>query len=66
MKDASGGAFLGVERSLTGRRWRARDADLGMVEALRRRFALPEIAARLLAARGVGLDQAEAFLAPTL
>jgi single-stranded-DNA-specific exonuclease len=37
-----------------------------MVEALRRRFALPEIAARLLAARGVGLDQAEAFLAPTL
>jgi len=60
------GAFLGVERSLTGRRWRARDADLGMVEALRRRFALPEIAARLLAARGVGLDQAEAFLAPTL
>lgn len=59
-------AFLGVERSLTGRRWRARDADAGMVEALRRRFALPEIAARLLAARGVGLDQAEAFLTPTL
>jgi single-stranded-DNA-specific exonuclease len=59
-------AFLGVERSLTGRRWRARDADIGMVEALRRRFALPEIAARLLAARGVALDQAEAFLAPTL
>jgi single-stranded-DNA-specific exonuclease len=60
------GAFLGVERSLTGRRWRARDADLGMVEALRRRFSLPEIAARLLAARGVGMEQAEAFLAPTL
>jgi single-stranded-DNA-specific exonuclease len=59
-------AFLGVERSLTGRRWRARDADVGVVEALRRRFALPEIAARLLAARGVALDQAEAFLAPTL
>jgi single-stranded-DNA-specific exonuclease len=62
----NGAAFLGVERSLTGRRWRARDADVGMVEALRRRFALPEIAARLLAARGVALDQAEAFLAPTL
>jgi single-stranded-DNA-specific exonuclease len=59
-------AFLGVERSLTGRRWRARDADVGMVEALRRRFALPEIAARLLAARGVAPDEAEAFLAPTL
>ncbi|HYD73649.1 MAG TPA: single-stranded-DNA-specific exonuclease RecJ [Candidatus Binatia bacterium] len=59
-------AFLGVERSLTGRRWRARDADIGMVEALRRRFALPEIAARLLAARGVAPDDAEAFLIPTL
>lgn len=66
LKDFPAGAFLGVERSLTGRRWRARDADLGMVEALRRRFSLPEIAARLMAARGVGLDQAEAFLAPTL
>lgn len=63
---AHGAAFLGVERSLTGRRWRARDADIGMVEALRRRFSLPEIAARLLAARGVGLEHAEAFLAPTL
>jgi single-stranded-DNA-specific exonuclease len=59
-------AFLGVERSLTGRRWRARDADLGLVEALRRRFSLPEIAARLLAARGVGLEDAEQFLDPTL
>jgi single-stranded-DNA-specific exonuclease len=59
-------AFLGVQRSLTGRRWRARDADVGQVEALRRRFALPEIAARLLAARGVGLDDAERFLDPTL
>lgn len=66
LRDVNAGAFLGVERSLTGRRWRARDADIGMVEALRRRFALPEIAARLLAARDVTLDQAEAFLTPTL
>jgi single-stranded-DNA-specific exonuclease len=62
----TGAAFLGVERSLTGRRWRAREADLGLTEAFRRRFSLPEIAARLLAARGVSLDEAEAFLAPTL
>jgi len=60
------GAFLGVERSLTGRRWRTRDADLGLVEAFRRRFSLPEIAARLLAARGVALEGAETFLEPTL
>src|SRR5262245_12838019 len=59
-------AFLDVERSLTGRRWRARDADLGLVEAFRRRFSLPEIAARLLAGRGVPLEGAETFLEPTL
>jgi single-stranded-DNA-specific exonuclease len=60
------GAFLGVERSLTGRRWRAREADLGLAEAFRRRFQLPEIAARLLAARGVTLEAAPTFLEPTL
>lgn len=59
-------AFLGVERSLTGRRWRAREADLGLTEVFRRRFSLPEIAARLMAARGIALDDAEAFLNPTL
>ncbi|ANP44597.1 single-stranded-DNA-specific exonuclease RecJ [Candidatus Viadribacter manganicus] len=62
----TGGAFLGVERSLTGRRWRTREADLGLVEAFRRQFSLPEIAARLMAARGIGLEDAEAFLFPTL
>lgn len=60
------GAFLGVERSITGRRWRTREADLALVEAFRRRFSLPEIAARLMAVRGVSLDDAEAFLFPTL
>jgi single-stranded-DNA-specific exonuclease len=59
-------AFLGVERSLTGRRWRTREADIGLTEAFRRRFSLPEIAARLMAARGVTMDDAEGFLAPTL
>ncbi|MBY0565174.1 MAG: single-stranded-DNA-specific exonuclease RecJ [Hyphomonadaceae bacterium] len=63
---ASAGAFLGVERSLTGRRWRARDADLSLVEALRRRFSLPEIAARLMASRGITLEAAPGFLEPTL
>jgi single-stranded-DNA-specific exonuclease len=59
-------AFLGVERSLTGRRWRTREADLALVEAFRRRFQLPEVAARLMAARGVSLDDAPNFLEPTL
>lgn len=65
-KYESGGAFLGVERSLSGRRWRTREADLGLIETFRRRFSLPEIAARLMAARGITLDDAEAFLFPTL
>jgi single-stranded-DNA-specific exonuclease len=58
--------FLGVERSLTGRRWRARDADLGLVETFRQRFHLPEIAARVMAGRGVTLEEAPNFLEPTL
>ena len=63
-EDAS--AFLGVERSLTGRRWSARPADAQRVEAFRRTYALPEIAARLLAARGISLEGADDFLKPTL
>ena len=62
----TGGAFLGVERSITGRRWRTREADHALVENFRRRFSLPEIAARLMAVRGVTLDEAEAFMSPTL
>jgi single-stranded-DNA-specific exonuclease len=59
-------AVFGVERSLSGRRWRIREADLGLVESLRRKFSLPEIAARVMASRGVDLEGAEAFLRPTL
>ncbi|MGE3142267.1 MAG: single-stranded-DNA-specific exonuclease RecJ [Hyphomonadaceae bacterium] len=59
-------AFLGVERSLTGRRWRAPVNDDRLAEEHRRRHGLPEIAARLLAARGVSLEEAADFLAPTL
>lgn len=57
---------LGVETSLSGKRWRARldDARLGL--ALAQRLDAPEIVGRVLAARGVGIDDAEAFLAPSL
>src|SRR5262249_20537526 len=37
-----------------------------LTAAFRRRFGLPEIAARLLASRGVSLDEAQNFLEPTL
>ncbi len=59
-------AVLGVERSFTGRRWRARLADDRPAYALADRFGLPEVLARVLVARGIGPDEAERFLAPTL
>jgi single-stranded-DNA-specific exonuclease len=59
-------AFLGVERSVCGRRWRARAADGGEAAAIAERLALPEIVARLLAQRSIGLAEAPGFLAPRL
>lgn len=59
---------LGVAASVTGRAWRRR---LGQDEertalALAQRHGLPEVAARVLAGRGVALDNAEIELAPTI
>ena len=58
--------FLGVEKSLTGKRWIGREADDRQSLALAQRLNLPEIVGRVLAARGIGLDQAGTFLNPTL
>jgi single-stranded-DNA-specific exonuclease len=58
--------FLGVERSVSGRRWRVRPADEGDARTIAERLALPEIVGRLLANRGIGLDEAPGFLAPRL
>jgi single-stranded-DNA-specific exonuclease len=59
-------AFLGVERSLTGRRWAARLADERAALAIAQRHSLPDAVARLLAARDVELDSVTGFLEPTL
>jgi len=59
-------AFLGVERSLTGRRWAARLADERAALAMAQRHGLPDAVARLLAARDVDLDSVTDFLEPTL
>ncbi len=59
-------AFLNVERSAGGRRWKARLEDPRVAEAISQRHELPEIVGRVLAARGVGLEEAEAFLNPTI
>jgi len=63
---AIGPAFLGVERSLTGRRWVARDADEDVIGDLFRTHRLSEVVCRLLAVRNIGIAEAEHFLKPTL
>lgn len=60
-------AFLGVERSATGRRWVGPGPEverLGM--AIAQALELPEIVGRVLAARGVTPETAEDYLNPTL
>lgn len=60
-------AVLGVEQSLGERRWQSRgDGDERLGLALAQRFGLPEIVGRLMAARGVTPEAADAFLAPSL
>src|SRR6478735_3972462 len=59
-------AFLGVERSLTGRRWATRLGDERLALAIAQRHGLPDAISRLLAARDVDLDSVADFLEPTL
>src|SRR5690349_16110028 len=59
-------AMLGVERSLSGRRWldQGGDARIGML--LAQSHGLPEIVGRLLAARGVAPETVAGYLEPRL
>lgn len=59
-------AFLGVERSLSGRRWQVRLSDDRAALTLSQRLGIPEVVGRVLTARGIGIDDAELFLNPTL
>jgi single-stranded-DNA-specific exonuclease len=59
-------SFLGIERSVCGRRWHERAADPGLAAAIAERHGLPEIVGRLLAQRGIGIAEAPGFLAPRL
>lgn len=59
-------AFLGVERSISGRRWRRRPADETVVRTHMLRLGLTEPLARALASRGVGEADADHYLSPTL
>ncbi len=57
---------LGVARSLSGRRWVWREAEGRIGLGIAQRHDVPEIVGRLLAARGIGLEDATHFLEPTL
>ena len=59
-------AFLDIESSIKGQRWVARLDDQRLAHAIAEKNDLPEILGRVMAARGVELDQAESFLNPTL
>ncbi len=61
-------AFLGVAQSVTGKLWRDRLDARGAARALAivQRYQLPEMLARVLAGRDVGIDAVEDFLDPTI
>ena len=59
-------AFLNVERSLGGNRWRPRLTDERSALAIAQHLGVPEVLGRVLAARGVRVEEAEAFLDPKL
>ncbi|MBS0409232.1 MAG: single-stranded-DNA-specific exonuclease RecJ [Proteobacteria bacterium] len=58
--------YLGIVRSLTGRRWRERPFDPAVLRAHQARLGLAEPMARAMASRGVAAEDGESFLRPTL
>lgn len=61
-------AFLGVDRSASGQRWKQRldQAGLNRALAMAQIHGLSELIARVLAGRGVAVANALAFLDPTI
>lgn len=59
---------MGVTNSVTGRVWRDRCGvrENQVALAIHQRHDLPEILARIIACRGIGLDDVENFLDPSL
>ena len=61
-------AFLEVEHSAGGQRWSERLTGklANIALAISQTHDVPELVARVIAARGVGIDEAERFLSPTI
>lgn len=66
--DALGRVVLGVVRSVNDNTWRERLSQAEALNAMTiaQRHDLPDVLARVMAARGVQPDDAESFLAPSL
>jgi single-stranded-DNA-specific exonuclease len=66
--DVAAGAYLGVTASARGLAWRDRlDAAAAKTAiAISQRHALPELLGRVLASRGIGLDEVPVALDPTV
>jgi len=58
--------FLGIERSLAGKRWVGRETDERRALTLSQKLHLPEIVGRILSSRGIDADTAPSFLEPRL
>lgn len=61
-------AFLGVTKSVRGFEWRERLTGHGhaLAQAISQRHGLPELLGRVLAGRGVGIEEVPVFLDPSL
>ena len=59
-------AFLGVEKSASGKRWKAREFDERTSLAIAQTRMIPEIFSRVLVNRGVTLETVDTFLNPSL
>ncbi|MEE9313753.1 MAG: single-stranded-DNA-specific exonuclease RecJ [Rhizobiaceae bacterium] len=61
-------AFLEVDSSITGQRWveRANRMQLGQAQAMTEQLQIDELVARVIAGRGITLEEAPSFLKPTL
>lgn len=66
MAESRSVAFLGVERSLGGKRWQLRASDERAALQMAQQLGLPEIVARVLAGRGIDAASAPQFLEPRL
>ena len=59
-------SVLGVSRSVNGLKWTYKNTDDRLALAISQRFDLPDIVSRILSSRISSIDEAHAFLHPTL